>query len=143
MDIEKIRQLIALAREEGLSELEVRDGNDSIRFAFPLAVEHAATTERPTVAQQFATPSAKSSDLPSSAIAIESPMAGTFYRSPAPGEPPFIEQGQRIEIGDTLCIIESMKMMNEIKSERIGTIVDIAVENGGAIESGTPIFWIS
>ena len=143
MDIEKIRQLIALAREEGLSELEVRDGNDSIRFTFPLAVERSATIERPTAVQQFATPSAKSSDLPSSAIAIESPMAGTFYRSPAPGEPPFVEQGQRIEIGDTLCIIESMKMMNEIKSERIGTIVDIAVENGNAIESGTPIFWIS
>lgn len=143
MDIEKIKELIALAREEGLSELEIRDGDETIRVAFPAGHATVSQIGEGPSPSQTSQPAAASKDLPSSAIAIESPMAGTFYRSAAPGEPPFIQQGQRIEIGDTLCIIESMKMMNEIKSERIGTVIEIPVDNGLAIEAGTPIFWIS
>ena len=143
MNIEKIKELIALAREEGLSELEIRDGDETIRVAFSASHSTVSQIAEGPSPSQTPQPASASKDLPSSAIAIESPMAGTFYRSAAPGEPPFIQQGQRIEIGDTLCIIESMKMMNEIKSERIGTVIEIPVDNGLAIEAGTPIFWIS
>ena len=84
-----------------------------------------------------------SHNVPSNALPIRSPMAGTFYRSPAPELQPFVEVGQRVEVGDVLCIIESMKMMNEVKSERIGTIVDVPIDNGQAIESGATIFYIN
>lgn len=141
MNVEEIKRLIDVVKETGISELEVRERESLIRIKAAEAGSLELTNAQSSTLQQEerATPS----KVASSALTIESPMAGTFYRSPAPELPPFVEVGQRVEIGDVLCIIESMKMMNEIKSERIGTIVEAPVQNGQAIESGTPIFYIN
>ncbi len=141
MNVEEIKRLIDVVKETGIAELEVRDGESLIRIKASNEVAHNSigSPSKPLQPVEATTPS----NAPSSALTIESPMAGTFYRSPAPELPPFVEVGQRVEIGDVLCIIESMKMMNEIKSERIGTIVDAPIQNGQAIESGTPIFYIN
>ena len=140
MNIERIKQLIEIVKETGMAELEVREGESLIRVVAGSGNTSTGETQPNTTAANTSTHSAH---IPSNALSIDSPMAGTFYRSPAPEMPPFVEVGQRVEIGDVLCIIESMKMMNEIKSKRIGTIVDIAVENGQAIESGTTMFYIN
>ena len=141
MNVEEIKRLIDVVKETGISELEVREGESLIRIKAAEAESLDLTKAGSSAVQQE-----KRTAVPkvsSSALTIESPMAGTFYRSPAPELPPFVEVGQRVEIGDVLCIIESMKMMNEIKSERIGTIVDAPIQNGQAIASGTPIFYIN
>lgn len=141
MNIERIKQLIEIVKETGIAELEVREGETLIR----VVAESGNVTSDGEISHNTtaANTSTHSAHIRSNALSIDSPMAGTFYRSPAPEMPPFVEVGQRVEVGDVLCIIESMKMMNEIKSKRIGTIVDIAVENGQAIGSGTTMFYIN
>lgn len=141
MNVEEIKRLIDVVKENGISELEVREGESLIRIKAAEAESLDLTKARSSAVQQEKRTAPPK--VSSSALTIESPMAGTFYRSPAPELPPFVEVGQRVEIGDVLCIIESMKMMNEIKSERIGTIVDAPIQNGQAIASGTPIFYIN
>ncbi len=144
MKLDEIKEVIELVKSEGIAELEIRKGDTLIRVVAAKAseeIEEVRVIPAPTSTVNEA--AASSSNVPSNAIAINSPMAGTFYRSPAPGMPPFVEQGQRVEIGDVLCIVESMKMMNEIKSERIGTIVNIPVESGQPVASGAPIFYIN
>ncbi|MCY4143464.1 MAG: acetyl-CoA carboxylase biotin carboxyl carrier protein [Gammaproteobacteria bacterium] len=141
MNVEEIKRLIDVVKETGIAELEVREGESLIRIkaSNEVAQNSIDSLSKSPHSVEASTPS----NVPSSALKIESPMAGTFYRSPAPELPPFVEVGQRVEIGDVLCIVESMKMMNEIKSERIGTIVNAPIQNGQAIESGTPIFYIN
>ena len=145
MDIKEIRKVIDLLIETGVSEIEVRKGDSLIRVAAPMDNYYPDFPDLPTPPTPATppVPTGNAPSVPANAIAIKAPMAGTFYRSPAPDMSPFVEVGQRVEIGDVLCIMESMKMMNEIKSERIGTIVGIAVENGQAIESGATIFYIN
>ena len=143
MDIDEIKRLIDLVEETGIAELEVREGESLIRVVASrnqVALSPAGEVE---VAAKTPNQAAIAANIPSNALPIKSPMAGTFYRSPAPELQPFVEVGQRVEIGDVLCIIESMKMMNEVKSERIGTIVNVPIENGQAIESGATIFFIN
>ncbi|MXW54847.1 MAG: acetyl-CoA carboxylase biotin carboxyl carrier protein [Gammaproteobacteria bacterium] len=143
MDIDEIKRLIDIVKETGIAELEVREGESLVRVVASMNQETSNLTGQAAGADAMPSPIQASQNVPSNALPIKSPMAGTFYRSPAPELQPFVEVGQRVEIGDVLCIIESMKMMNEVKSERIGTIVDVPIDNGQAIESGATIFYIN
>ena len=142
MDLRKIKKLIELVQESGIAELEVRDGDESIRVA--RAVPGAA----PVAAVPAAPPEAVAdgaSPKPGTAggQVVRAPISGTFYRSPAPGEAPFVREGDTVAAGDVLCIIESMKMMNRIEAELTGTVAEVLLENGRAMESGTPLFRIA
>ena len=143
MDIDEIKRLIDIVKETGIAELEVREGESLIRVVASTNQANTNASSKAAGVDSKPTPVEASQNVPSNALPIKSPMAGTFYRSPAPELQPFVEVGQRVEIGDVLCIIESMKMMNEVKSERIGTIVDVPIDNGQAIESGATIFYIN
>ena len=133
MDLRKIKKLIEMLQESDLNEIEVKEGEESVRIN-----RKKGDVEIP---QQIVAPQVQSKekvenvDEPEENLSfIQSPMVGTFYRSPAPGKPPFVEIGQRVKKGDTVCIIEAMKMMNQVKSEFDGKIVDIKVENGQPVE---------
>ena len=145
MDLRKVKRFIELAEANGLAELEVRSRRGSgderldehvriVRVARPSTSSAPAPTDAaaPTAEQAPATPGQ----------VVSAPMSGTFYRAPAPGETPFIEAGDTVAVGDVLCIIESMKMMNRIEAELTGTVAEILLENGRAMESGTPLFRI-
>ena len=133
MDLRKIKKLIEMLQESDLNEIEVKGGEESVRIN-----RKKGDVEIP---QQIVAPQVQSKEIvenvdePEENLSfIQSPMVGTFYRSPAPGKPPFVEIGQRVIKGDTICIIEAMKMMNQVKSEFDGKIVDIKVENGQPVE---------
>jgi acetyl-CoA carboxylase biotin carboxyl carrier protein len=133
MDLRKIKKLIEMLQESDLNEIEVKEGEESVRIN-----RKKGDVEIP---QQIVAPQVQSNEIvenvdePEENLSfIQSPMVGTFYRSPAPGKPPFVEIGQRVKKGDTICIIEAMKMMNQVKSEFDGKIVDIKVENGQPVE---------
>ena len=133
MDLRKIKKLIEMLQESDLNEIEVKEGEESVRIN-----RKKSDVEIP---QQIVAPQVQSKEIvenvdePEENLSyIQSPMVGTFYRSPAPGKPPFVEIGQRVKKGDTICIIEAMKMMNQVKSEFDGKIVDIKVENGQPVE---------
>ena len=133
MDLRKIKKLIEMLQESDLNEIEVKEGEESVRIN-----RKKGDVEIP---QQIVAPQVQSKEIvenvdePEENLSfIQSPMVGTFYRSPAPGKPPFVEIGQRVTKGDTICIIEAMKMMNQVKSEFDGKIVDIKVENGQPVE---------
>ncbi len=150
MDLRKLKKLIDLVQESGISELEVTEGEEKVRIAKHLGAPSAAAP-----AQYYATPVAAAPAAPASATpaapaetampdghVVKSPMVGTFYRTSAPGAKPFVELGQSVSSGDTLCIIEAMKLMNEIESDATGTIKAILVENGQPVEYGQPLFVI-
>lgn len=136
MDLRKIKKLIDLVEESGISELEVRDGEESIRIVRGVgkaAVVAGAASRSNDSAAPRAAPS-------SHGFLVRAPLTGTFYVAPAPGETPFVTRGQQVAIGDVLCIIESMKMMNQIEAERAGRIVEVLVDDGVPVETGTPLF---
>jgi acetyl-CoA carboxylase biotin carboxyl carrier protein len=148
MDLRKLKTLIDLVAESGIAELEVTEGEDKVRIAkfspAPAAVAPvpAATiiaAPPPAHAPAVAAPTAAAE--PSGHI-VKSPMVGTFYRSPSPGASPFVEIGQTVKPGDTLCIIEAMKLLNEIEAEVGGTVKEILVDNGQPVEFGQPLFII-
>ncbi len=147
MDIRKIKKLIELLEESGIAEIEIREGEESVRisrgqiaqaapvqYTVPATAPTAATT--PAAAQPAAAP-AQASGTP-----IKSPMVGTFYRSASPTAKPFVEVGSSIKAGDTLCVVEAMKMFNQIEAETSGTITAILVENGQPVEYDQPLFII-
>ena len=133
MDLRKIKKLIELVEESDVRELEVKTGEESIRIA---RGEIARQSSAPTLTEK---PTAASVD---SGQVIAAPMAGTFYRSPAPGEHAFVTEGDKVTMGQGLCIIESMKMMNQIEADVAGRILSIEVENGEAVEYGQLLFVI-
>ena len=148
MDLRKLKTLIDLVAESGIAELEVTEGEDKVRI-----VKHAATLAAPALPPTVfaAAPVAPSAADAAAAAAkaeeaaghvVKSPMVGTFYRSSSPGAPPFIEQGAVVKAGDTLCIIEAMKLLNEIEADVGGTVKKILVENGQPVEYGQPLFII-
>ncbi len=146
MDLRKLKKLIDLVQESGISELEVTEGEEKVRIAkYPAQVQTAyAAAPAPIISIPTAAAAAEAAPanaLPSGHI-VKSPMVGTFYRSSAPGAKPYIELGQSVSSGDTLCIIEAMKLMNEIESDASGTIKAILVENGQPVEYGQPLFVI-
>ena len=133
MDLRKIKKLIEMLQESDLNEIEVKEGEESVRINRKKGdVQIPQQTVAPRVQSKEIV---ENVDEPEENLSfIQSPMVGTFYRSPAPGKPPFVEIGQRVKKGDTVCIIEAMKMMNQVKSEFDGKIVDIKVENGQPVE---------
>ncbi len=148
MDLRKLKKLIDLVEESGITELEVTEGEEKVRIAKnPAAVAHpgymmappAMTAHTPATGAPVAIES--KSDLPDGQV-IKSPMVGTFYRAPSPDSDPFVEVGQQVKPGTTLCILEAMKLMNEIESEFTGTVKAILVENGQPVEFGEPLFVI-
>ncbi|WP_373705408.1 acetyl-CoA carboxylase biotin carboxyl carrier protein [Neisseria dentiae] len=157
MDLRKLKKLIDLVEESGIAEIEVTEGEEKVRItrtvaapapaqtiyatapmAAPVAPAPAPVAAAPVAAA--AAPSAPAArDL---SQAQKSPMVGTFYRAPSPSAPAFVEVGATVKAGDTLCIIEAMKLMNEIEAEKSGVIKEILVENGQPVEFGKPLFII-
>ncbi|WP_349919225.1 acetyl-CoA carboxylase biotin carboxyl carrier protein [Aeromonas veronii] len=151
MDIRKIKKLIELVEESGIAELEISEGEESVRISrnFSGQVSVAPQMMMPAPAQQVAAPvaavaptAAPAADAAPSGHLMRSPMVGSFYRSSSPEAKPFVEVGQHVNVGDTLCIVEAMKMMNQIESDKAGVIKAILVENGQAVEFDEPLFII-
>ena len=144
MDTRKIKALIALLEESDVTEIEIHEGEESVRISRHKQVIAAPVAAMPAAAAPAAAPAAAAPAAPAqpSGHEVTSPMVGTFYRSSSPGAKPFAEIGQQVSEGDTLCIIEAMKMLNQIESDKSGKIVAILVENGQPIEYGQPLFVI-
>jgi acetyl-CoA carboxylase biotin carboxyl carrier protein len=155
MDLRKLKTLIDLVAESDIAELEVTEGESKVRIVKSSAIPQNQVMMVPQQGvQQFSAPSiAGAASAPAAAPApaapaeptghvVKSPMVGTFYRSSAPGAPAFVEVGATVKEGDTLCIIEAMKLLNEIDADASGTITKILVENGQPVEFGQPLFVI-
>ena len=152
MDIRKVKKLIELLEESGIDELEIKEGEESVRISrhsktpaaqqfYAPAPMAAAPAAAPVAAA--AAPAAEAAAAPAlKGTVIRSPMVGTFYRKPSPTSPNFAEVGQSVKKGDTLCIVEAMKMMNHIEAEASGVIESILVENGQPVEYDQPLFTI-
>ena len=148
MDIRKVKKLIELLEESGIAELEIHEGEESVRIsryspqmmAAPAQYTMPAPSAAP--APTAAVPAPVSAEPEISGHTIKSPMVGTFYRAPSPGAKSFVEVGQHVNVGDTLCIVEAMKLLNQIESDKAGTVKAILVENGQPIEYGEPLFII-
>ncbi len=160
MDLRKIKTLIDLVAESGISELEITEGDGKVRIvkedhtvagqmqavAHPVAVAAPAVNSAPPAAEPAPAPAADA-EAPAGGGAttghtLKSPMVGTFYRAPNPQSDVFVEVGQRVESGATLCIVEAMKLLNEIESDKSGVVTAILVENGEPVEFGQPLFVI-
>ncbi|MFC5571489.1 acetyl-CoA carboxylase biotin carboxyl carrier protein [Lysobacter yangpyeongensis] len=157
MDLRKIKKLIDLLEESNLAEIEIKEGEESVRLArapkggfamaavpampaAPVAAAPVMPMHGPTEAASGGTPK-PATDLPPGHV-VRAPMVGTFYASPAPDKPPFVTQGQSVKAGETLGIIEAMKMFNPIEADVAGTIVKVLVESGQPIEFDQPLFVI-
>ena len=144
MDLRKLKKLIDLVQESGIAELEITEGEEKVRIARggQVSVTPAGV---PAVAPAPAAASGAAASEPPAAQGhtMKAPMVGTFYRSSAPDAQPFIEIGQAVREGQTVCIIEAMKLMNEIEADASGTVVAILVENGQPVEYGQPLFLIA
>lgn len=154
MDLRKLKTLIDLVQASGISEIEITEEGDHVKIvnrpaaaaAAPCAPEpvvYAAPAPAPaTPAAQPAAPAPAVTASTPSGTQVTSPMVGTFYRAPSPGADPFVEVGTQVKKGDTLCIIEAMKLLNEIEAEVSGTVKEILVDNASPVEFGQPLFVI-
>jgi acetyl-CoA carboxylase biotin carboxyl carrier protein len=157
MDLRKLKKLIDLVQESGIGEIEITEGEEKVRIcrqapagapvimAAPgmQPMPYAAATGGPAAGMAPpTTPAAAAAPAEPKGHQLKSPMVGTFYRAPSPGAPPFVEVGQQVTKGQTLCIIEAMKLLNEIESDASGTVKAILVENGQPVEYGQPLFTI-
>jgi acetyl-CoA carboxylase biotin carboxyl carrier protein len=148
MDLRKLKTLIDLVSESNISELEITETEGKVRIvkgggAAPVQyVQTLAPQAAPAVAGAAAAPAAPVAEAVPAGHAVKSPMVGTFYRSSSPGAAAFVEIGSKVNEGDTLCIIEAMKILNEIEADKSGTVTQILGENGQAVEYGQPLFII-
>ncbi|WP_032092365.1 acetyl-CoA carboxylase biotin carboxyl carrier protein [Necropsobacter rosorum] len=151
MDIRKIKKLIELVEESGIMELEISEGEESVRInrGTPAAAAVQYTVPAAPVASPAPAPSAPATPTPTPAAAeelsghiVRSPMVGTFYRSPSPDAKVFVELGQSVKIGDALCIVEAMKMMNRIEADKAGVVKAILVNDGEPVEFDEPLIVI-
>ena len=152
MDLRKLKTLIDLVAESDIAELEVTEGESKVRIVKSSGTpQNQVVMMQPQAAPQTMTAAAPAApQAPSTPVApvepeghvVKSPMVGTFYRSSAPGKPPFVDVGSTVKAGDTLCIIEAMKLLNEIDTDASGVIKQILVENGQPVEFGQPLFVI-
>lgn len=150
MDIRKVKKLIELLEASSVDEIEIKEGEESVRISrntgAPIAM--AAPIAAPSMPAPVApapaapAPAAPESAAPSTANAVKSPMVGTFYRSPSPDAAAFVEVGQSVRAGDVLCIVEAMKMMNQIEADRAGTVTAIHAENGEPVEFDQPLITV-
>jgi len=147
MDLRKLKTLIDLVSESGIAELEITEGEGKVRIvkfsqtAAPVAVAAPVAAPAP-VAAAPATAAEPAKPAAPTGHAVKAPMVGTFYRAPNPGSSPFVEVGQAVKEGEPLCIIEAMKLLNEIEADKSGVITEILVENGEPVEYGQPLFVI-
>lgn len=155
MDIRKIKKLIELLEESDIGELEIKEGEESVRISrgtqnvaattqpqYAPAPVAAAPVPPPTAAPTPAPAADTSAEQAPAGHLVQSPMVGTFYRSPSPGSPAFIEVGQHVKAGDVICIIEAMKMMNQIEADKTGVIEAILVDDGEPVEFDQPLVTI-
>ncbi|MEH2920767.1 acetyl-CoA carboxylase biotin carboxyl carrier protein [Samsonia erythrinae] len=151
MDIRKIKKLIELVEESGIAELEISEGEESVRISrapaaanYPMMQQAYATPmmqQQPALAAAVAPAPAEAPAAPAavSGHIVRSPMVGTFYRTPSPDAKAFVEVGQQVNVGDTLCIVEAMKMMNQIEADKAGVVKAILVESGQPVEFDEPL----
>ncbi|RTL03167.1 MAG: acetyl-CoA carboxylase biotin carboxyl carrier protein [Proteobacteria bacterium] len=150
MDIKKIKAIVDMVKESGIAELEISEGDDKLRIscvssvtapvnaiAAPIMAAPIAPAAAPTSIEVSATPAAPLGKT------IDSPMVGTFYRASSPTSPSFVEVGQEVKVGQVLCIIEAMKLMNQIEADKAGVIKEILVKDGSPVEYGQPLFVIA
>ena len=155
MDIRKVKKLIELLEESGIAEIEISEGEESVRISrypaggvAPAPVVHYAAAPQPMAAPSAGAPSAAPQAAPTPVAApradhtVTAPMVGTFYASATPGAKAFVDIGSEVNVGDTLCIIEAMKMMNQIESDKSGRVTAVLVKNGDPVEFGQPLFII-
>ena len=151
MDLRKLKTLIELVESSGIAELEIEEGEERVRITRAVANTPASAgppVTLPAGSVQAAGPTPPPAPAPSEPIEAEghqvkSPMVGTFYRSASPGAKPFVEVGDAVQVGDTLCIIEAMKLMNEIESDKSGVVKQVLAENGQPVEFGQPLVVIA
>ena len=152
MDLRKLKKLIDLVQESGIAELEITEGEEKVRInrvGTPgqpgmMVMPAAASAAAPAMgAAAISAPAAPTAPPEQEGHVVKSPMVGTFYRSSAPGAKPFVEIGQNINAGETLCIIEAMKLLNEIEADQSGVVKKVLVENGQPVEYGQPLFIIA
>ena len=155
MDIRKVKKLIELLDESGIAEIEITEGEESLRIsrhatsvaapmvaAAPMPAPAAPAAPAPAAAPAAPAPAAAPAEPDEEGYAVKAPMVGTYYSAPSPGSPSFVQVGDRVGEGDTLCIVEAMKMMNQIESDVAGTIKSIRVQNGDPVEYGQILFVI-
>ncbi|MBE2893534.1 acetyl-CoA carboxylase biotin carboxyl carrier protein [Spirabiliibacterium falconis] len=152
MDIRKIKKLIELVEESGIMEIEISEGEESVRIsrgsAAPQAVQYTLPASAPVQSAPAAPSVNESANVAAPAPAtptgheVRSPMVGTFYRAPSPEAAPFVEVGSQVKVGDPLCIVEAMKMMNRIESDKAGVVKAIIVDDGDAVEFDQPLIII-
>lgn len=147
MDIRKVKKLIELLEESGINEIEIHEGEESVRIsrgspAAAAPVQYSAQPAAPTAPAPASTEHAEAPAQTIDGEVLESPMVGTYYAATSPDADPFVSVGSKVEKGDTLCIIEAMKIMNQIEAECSGTVVSIERKNGEPVEYGDPLFII-
>ena len=151
MDIRKVKKLIELLEESGVSEIEIKEGEETVRISrhsppsAPVYAAPVAYASAPSSAPTLPAPAAAAAPTPPAHApekVVTAPMVGTFYAAPAPGAKPFVEIGSEVKPGDVLCIIEAMKMMNQIESDKAGRVVSVLVKNGDPVEFGQSLFVI-
>ena len=152
MDIRKVKKLIELLDESGIAEIEITEGEEAVRISryptgvaaapAPAPVPIAAAPQAPAAAPAAAAPAAEAAAPEEEGYLVSAPMVGTFYSSSSPGAAPYVQVGDRVSEGDTLCIIEAMKMMNQIEADVSGVIKSIRVQNGEPVEYGQTLFVI-
>ena len=153
MDLRKLKKLIDLVEDSGISELEITEGEEKVRIVkgatatttpvvAPLPAAHAASAAQSSAAASAEAPSASEPPSAPEGHVMKSPMVGTFYRSASPDAKTFVEVGQTVKEGQTVCIIEAMKLMNEIECDKAGVVKAVLVENGQPVEYGQPLFLI-
>lgn len=152
MDIRKVKKLIELLEESNIDEIEIKEGEESVRisrnrapvmpqfYGTPMAAPAAAAPAAPVAPATVAAPVDAKPAL--NGHVVKSPMVGTFYRSPSPGSPSFVEVGKHVKVGDVICIVEAMKMMNQIESDKAGIVEAILVEDGQPVEFDQPMLTI-
>jgi acetyl-CoA carboxylase biotin carboxyl carrier protein len=146
MDIRKVKKLIELLEASDIAEIEIHEGEESVRISrhgtLPAPVAAPAAVAAAPATPAAAAPAAEEKDPELEGHIIHSPMVGTFYRASNPGAKPFVNEGQSVNAGDTLCIIEAMKILNQIESDKSGVVKRILVENGQPVEYNQPLFII-
>jgi acetyl-CoA carboxylase biotin carboxyl carrier protein len=147
MDLRKLKTLIELVENSGIAELELTEGEEHVRISRTSSVaapvqHHYSSAPQPVAPAPVAAPAVAAAPAVPEGHVVKSPMVGSFYRAASPGAKSFVDIGQSVNAGDTLCIIEAMKLLNEIDSDKAGIIKAILVENGQAVEFGQPLFII-